>query len=311
MKRMLMVIVPAALLAGGALSMSKGTNEVMKNWRELTDFEESVIVHGSTEAPFSGEYVDEFSDGTYFCRRCGSALYTSDSKFHSGCGWPSFDSEIEGAVTRRPDADGNRTEIICSNCEGHLGHVFSGEGFTETDTRHCVNSVSLLFVPAENLETAVFAAGCFWGVEHAFSQIDGVIQTTVGYTGGSTDRPTYSDVCSGSTGHAEAVKVVFDNRTVSYEELARMFFEIHDPTTPDRQGVDIGSQYRSAVFYSSDEQMEKTEELIQTLRENGYNVVTQVNELREFWPAEDYHQDYYVKNGGGSSCHYRATRFQD
>ena len=301
-------VVMAIVLAAGAATSEDGNGE-MDNYRELTPFEESVIVHRSTEAPFSGEYVDEFSEGTYFCKRCGAALYNSDSKFHSGCGWPSFDSEIEGAVEHRPDPDGSRTEIVCANCGGHLGHVFHGEGFTPLDTRHCVNSVSLIFVPEERIESAAFAGGCFWGVESQFKQVDGVLETTVGYTGGETENPEYGQVCLGTTGHAEAVEVKFDNSETTFEELARLFFEIHDPTTPDRQGVDVGSQYRSAVFYTSDEQLETLQKLMDELRENGYEPVTQLEPLNEFWPAEDYHQDYYSKSGGSSMCHVRTDRF--
>jgi len=299
------------LIIAAAAPLSSKDMDGMKAYRDLTEFEESVIINRSTEAPFSGDYVNEFSEGVYYCKQCGTPLFTSESKFHSGCGWPSFDSEIEGAVERRPDADGNRTEIVCSICKGHLGHVFEGENYTSTDTRHCVNSISLLFVPAERRERAVFAAGCFWGVESQFQQVEGVLETTAGFTGGDTDDPTYQEVCMGSTGHAEAVEVIFDNSTVSFEELSRLFFEIHDPTTVDRQGPDIGSQYRSAVFYSTDAQRETLETLITNLHARGYDVVTQVELLRDFWSAEDYHQDYFVRNGVGSSCHYRIDRFDD
>ena len=281
-------------------------------YNELTPDEEYVILHGGTEAPYVGEYNEHFEEGTYACRRCGAELYTSDSKFSAHCGWPAFDSEIEGAVEHRPDADGNRTEIICATCGGHLGHVFEGEGYTETDTRHCVNSISLEFIPAALVtETAVFAGGCFWGIESVFGAQNGVLSTTAGYTGGDLEEPDYQQVCSGATGHAEAVQVVFDPSVVSFEDLARLFFEIHDPTTPDRQGVDVGSQYRSAVFYGSDEQREITEALIAELASLGYRAVTEVEPAGEFWPAEDYHQDFYVKNSGGSACHVRVDRFRD
>lgn len=116
----------------------------------LTLEESRVILHKGTELPFSGVYDEFWEEGTYICRQCGTPLYTSDAKFHSGCGWPSFDQEIAGAVTRLPDKDGQRTEVICSNCHGHLGHVFEGEQRTSKNTRHCVNSLSMKFLPKKS-----------------------------------------------------------------------------------------------------------------------------------------------------------------
>lgn len=279
----------------------------------LTPEEERVIVHKATERPFSGIYDNFYEQGLYACKRCNAPLYHSDNKFHSGCGWPSFDEEISGAVLRIPDVDGIRTEIVCANCGGHLGHVFEGEGFTPKNTRHCVNSVSLKFIPLAEIknyyDTAVFASGCFWGTEFYFSKAKGVIATQVGFTGGHLEKPSYKQVCQGNTGHAEAVMVIFNPAQTNYEELARLFFETHDPEQVNRQGPDIGHQYRSAVFYKDENQKIIAEKLIKILQEKGYKIATEVNPLSTFWPAEDYHQDYYEKNGGRPYCHHYTKRF--
>ena len=231
-----------------------------------------------------------------------------------GCGWPSFDDEIEGTVRRVPDADGRRTEIVCAKCGGHLGHVFAGEGFTPKNVRHCVNSVSLDFERTAGEEraatdTAVFAGGCFWGVEHLMQRAPGVLSVESGYTGGRTEHPTYEQVCSHETGHAEAVRVVFDPSKTSYEALTKLFLEIHDPTQVDRQGPDIGDQYRSEIFYRTPEQKAVAERLLDTLRAKGYRIATRVTPAGTFWPAEAYHQDYYERKGTQPYCHGYTKRF--
>ncbi|MFA5042986.1 MAG: bifunctional methionine sulfoxide reductase B/A protein [Kiritimatiellia bacterium] len=304
----------------------------------LTPQEERVIVHKGTEAPFTGEYNNFRGKGVYVCRRCGATLYRSDSKFDSDCGWPSFDDEIHGAVRRQPDADGIRTEILCAKCGAHLGHVFSGERLTPKNTRHCVNSISLKFVPdnaasatnaagasaaakpatplaraapdpAPKTETAIFAGGCFWGVEYHFKRAKGVLSTQAGYAGGQADNPTYKQVCLGMTGHAEAVRIIYDPAQTTYENMAKLFFEIHDPTQVDRQGPDIGAQYRSVVFYQNDRQKATAAKLIGILKAKGYKVATQVAPAGVFWPAEDYHQQHYEKNGETPYCHIYKKRF--
>lgn len=292
--------------------------------RELTPEEKYVIVDKGTEAPFSGEYLDNKQAGTYVCKRCGAQIYRSTDKFDSHCGWPSFDDEIPGAVKRVPDPDGQRTEIICANCGAHLGHVFTGEGLTEKNIRHCVNSISLVFVPDPNdpnnkpaTQKAYFAGGCFWGVDYWFKKAPGVISVTSGYMGGTTRNPTYEQVCTGKTGHAETVEVVFDPNKTTYEALAKLFFEIHDPTQRNRQGPDVGSQYRSAIFYADQQQKQIAERLIEQLRKNGFDVITSLEPVfgelaesaKEFWPAEDYHQDYYGKTAGQPYCHLHVKRF--
>lgn len=279
-----------------------------KPWADLTAEESRVIENAGTEMPGSGQFLNHKEDGTYTCARCRAPLFASDTKFESGCGWPSFDDALEGAVAEHSDPDGRRVEIRCARCDGHLGHVFRGEGFTEKNTRHCVNSVSMDFTSG-HVEQAFFAGGCFWGVEHLLAEVPGVSTVDSGYMGGHKDRPTYKEICSGYTGHAEAVRVTFDPRKVSYETLAKLFFEIHDPTQRDRQGPDIGSQYRSAVFTTTEAQAEVVHRLIGILREKGFNVVTEVAEAGIYWPAEDYHQDYYVRTGKAPYCHARVERF--
>jgi peptide methionine sulfoxide reductase msrA/msrB len=283
-------------------------------YNKLTPEEENVILHKGTERPWTGKYLENKEEGTYTCKQCGASLYTPSDKFDSHCGWPSFDDEIEGAVKRIPDPDGMRTEIVCAKCGAHLGHVFEGEGFTPKDTRHCVNSISLDFIPAaqtteKKTDTAIFAGGCFWGVEYYMQQKPGVISVISGYIGGTKENPTYSEVCSGNTGHAEAVEITFDPAKVTYEELAKLFFEIHDPTQVNRQGPDIGLQYRSEVFYLNEEQKKILENLVSILKSKGYKVVTKVTKATTFWPAEEYHQDYYEHKGTLPYCHGYEKRF--
>jgi peptide methionine sulfoxide reductase msrA/msrB len=295
-------------------------------YNNLTKEEARVIEYKGTERAFTGEYTDNKSAGTYICRKCNAPLYLSNDKFESHCGWPSFDDEIEDAVVRVPDADGRRTEIVCANCDGHLGHVFLNEGYTSKNTRHCVNSISMVFIPEgdpvpmkiesydknesqSGTETAYFASGCFWGTEYHLQKMPGVLSTTVGYTGGTVKNPSYKEVSTGRTGHAETVKVVFDPSKVTYREITKMYFETHDPTQVDRQGPDVGTQYRSEIFYLNKNQRKVAEELVGILESKGLQVATRITPASEFYDAENYHQDYYKHNGKTPYCHIYTRRF--
>jgi len=283
----------------------------------LTDEERRIILKKGTEPAFCGNLLDNKKEGIYLCKLCGLPLFDSDAKFTSGTGWPSFFQPFDkDHVAYERDASYGmvRTEILCARCNGHLGHVFP-DGPEPTGLRFCLNSASLTFhengqeLPPESrpvqTQTAYFAGGCFWGIEHRLHEIDGVIDAVSGYQGGDVDNPTYKQVCSGTTNHAESVRVTFDPKRVSYRELLKAFFTIHDPTQLNRQGPDWGTQYRSAIFAVNDEQLAQArafvEEQQQTKRFQNRKIVTQIEKAGAFYEAEEYHQDYHAKHGG--QCH--------
>jgi peptide methionine sulfoxide reductase msrA/msrB len=284
----------------------------MKRHHPLNPTESKVILQKGTERPYTGEYEKNKESGIYVCRQCDAPLYLSQDKFDSHCGWPAFDDAIDQAVERVMDMDGRRVEILCNRCKAHLGHVFVNEGFTPKNTRHCVNSISLRFIPLKTpkgLMRAIFAGGCFWGMQYYFDRTEGVIETVVGYTGGNVVNPTYEEVCSHETGHYEAIEVTFDPLKVDFEALCRLFFEIHDPTQENGQGPDIGPQYRSAIFYLSNPQKMLALRLIQELSKKGLEVATDLIPATTFYPAEEVHQKYYEKTSKTPYCHFRTKRF--
>ncbi|MGC1183326.1 bifunctional methionine sulfoxide reductase B/A protein [Legionella sp.] len=292
-------------------------NNYLDKTASLTPLAKRVICDKATECPYTGSYNHVMSKGTYLCRRCGLALFRGSSQFGSGCGWPSFDEDIRihsqlAAVKQVADSDGRRMEILCVRCDAHLGHLFTGEYFTLNNLRYCVNSASIDFVEDSQVldtEEAIMAGGCFWGVDYFLKKIPGVLRVEVGYTGGSVLEPDYEQVCQGKTGHYEAVRVLYDKNITNYHQVLKRFFEIHDPTQKTGQGPDLGRQYQSAVFYYNQKQLKEVETLIQMLRKQGYSVVTQLLPVQIFWPAEDYHQDYYNKHQKLPYCHQPVKRF--
>lgn len=300
--------------------------------KKLNDLQYRVTQEEATEPPFKNEYWDNKRDGIYVDVVSGEPLFSSTDKYDSGCGWPSFTKPIEDhLISTRIDRKlhTERVEIRSRYGDSHLGHVFN-DGPGPTGLRYCLNSAAMRFIPAENLEkegygryrylfekspkkqpngleTATLAGGCFWGMEEILRGIPGVVQTRVGYTGGETKNPTYNDVKKGNTGHAEAVEIVFDPKRISYEELLGYFFRMHDPTTLNRQGNDIGTQYRSAIFVQNEEQKKIAEKVVAQVTQSGKwkkPIVTQITQAKEFYSAEDFHQKYLVKNPGGYTCHF-------
>ena len=264
-----------------------------------------ILREGGTEPPFRNAYWDNHERGLYLDAVSGDLLFRSRDKFDSGTGWPSFTGPASAsAVTEVPDRSHGmeRIEVRSASSRSHLGHVFD-DGPAPGGMRYCVNSAALRFI-READSTAIVAAGCFWGTEAYFRSLSGVLDVTVGYSGGDREA-SYEEVCSGTTGHAEAVRIEFDPERISYRDILRHFFRMHDPTTANRQGNDVGSQYRSAIFYVSDAQRAIAKSLVDELEKGGaYSapIVTEIIAAKEFYPAEERHQRYLERHPGGY-CH--------
>jgi peptide methionine sulfoxide reductase msrA/msrB len=285
-----------------------------QEWKEkLTPEQYYILREKGTEKPFSGKFVFTKDKGTYKCGGCGEPLFTDDMKFQSNCGWPSFDKEIAGGKIMQTEDNSHgmkRIEITCAKCGGHLGHIFD-DGPTETGKRYCVNSASLTFEPlkavnkANTIEKITLAGGCFWCIEAIFEELKGVSKVESGYANGKTENPTYKQVTTGKTGFAEAVQITYDKSIISLEELLEVFFTLHDPTTLNRQGADVGTQYRSGIYFHNEAQRKITDKVISTLNNNKVfenPIVTEVEQLKKFYIAENYHQEYYELNQEQPYC---------
>jgi peptide methionine sulfoxide reductase msrA/msrB len=292
---------------------------------KLTEFQKKVIFEGATEAPFGNEYWNENREGIYVDALSGIPLFASIHKFNSGTGWPSFYNTINpkeiGKITDLSHGM-IRTEIKTTKSGAHLGHLFNDGPKEFGGERYCVNSASIRFIPIDGMvaegfgellklfskeEAIILAGGCFWGMEHLFLELEGVLETRVGYSGGFTSHPTYKEVCTGKTGHAESVEVLFNPIKLEFENLLKYFFQIHDPTTPNRQGNDIGTQYRSAIFYFTEKQKNIAENVKLKAQISGIfkaEITTEITKATDFWEAEDEHQKYLIKHPNGYTCHY-------
>jgi peptide methionine sulfoxide reductase msrA/msrB len=281
----------------------------MPQYSQLSPEEEHIIIHKGTEAPGTGALLHEKRIGTFSCKRCHAPLYRSTDKFDSDCGWPSFDDAIPGTVKRTTDPDGNRTEITCASCGAHLGHVFVWEWMTEKNTRHCVNSLSMIFEPGEFeeavLEQATLGGGCFRCVEAAFQQIKGVLDIKSGFSGGKRPFPSYEQVSVGTTGYIEVVHISYDPMIISYKQILEIFFSIHNPTQIDGQGNDIGDTYMSAIFYHNPTQQQIAQSVIDTLEQSKIRsdpIITQLRPFEKFRIADDYHQNFYRQHPNKPYC---------
>jgi peptide methionine sulfoxide reductase msrA/msrB len=276
-----------------------------EEWRaQLTPEQYRVTRMKGTEPAFSSAMCSLFEPGRYSCVCCDTLLFDADEKFDSGTGWPSFTQPVRAnAIAYNMDGTHGmqRVETVCNTCDAHLGHVFP-DGPAPSGLRYCMNALALKKT-VESQAKATFGGGCFWCTEAVFQQLAGVSRVESGYSGGASARPSYQQVCSGDTGHAEVVQITYDPNTISYADLLRIHLSTHNPTTPNQQGADIGTQYRSIILTHDSKQQAIAKQVIEEMKPAfDQPIVTEVKPFEVFYPAEEYHQDYYVSNPAKPYC---------
>jgi peptide methionine sulfoxide reductase msrA/msrB len=291
--------------SNGNPTPDKRVEKTEEEWKELLTEEQFRITRlKGTERAFSSDLCSYFEPGRYDCVCCGTALFDADTKFESRTGWPSFTQPIkENAVAYHKDTSFGmlRIEALCNTCDAHLGHVFQ-DGPMPSGLRYCMNAISLIKVDVSERK-ADLGGGCFWCTEAIFQRLKGVKKVESGYSGGKTIDPTYRDVCTGTTGHAEMVEIIYDPAEISFEDLLRIHLTTHDPTTVNRQGADRGSQYRSIIFYRTEDEKQAAMKVIEEVQKSySEMIVTQLEMFEQFYKAEEHHQDYYNKNPDGGYC---------
>jgi peptide methionine sulfoxide reductase msrA/msrB len=276
-----------------------------EEWREVLMPEAFRITRlKGTERPHSSEMCRLFEPGKYACACCETPLFDSGEKFESKSGWPAFTQPIEeNAVAYHRDSTHgmSRIEALCNTCDAHLGHVFQ-DGPMPSGLRYCVNALSLKKIDSNELK-ATFGGGCFWCTEAVFQRLKGVTKVKSGYSGGEIVNPTYREVCSGMTGHAEAVEVSYNPSEISYEDLLKIHLTTHNPTTLNQQGADKGTQYRSIIFFRNVAEKAAAEKIIAAVQSSfDQSIVTELKPFQAFYTAEVNHQNYYNDNPNGRYC---------